>query len=667
MPFWSRKKDKEKKRLGPPGTSSPTSSPIHPPPAPALSRPATAHCPLCGIQVDPAYMDPHIDKCLQDHKKYEEDRQENEVNDTLPPGLSLGKPCPPDKVEEAVLWLMGRTPPGPASNTDLIRVVVQNFPGVLGDIVVVLLTMDDAQAQQWYAQYGLMPPREMHSPTAPPRPHDPWEFENAPMPAGLQECGLCSRFVPFDSWQEIQCPQRHAGCRPCLQQAVQASFQHARPPECPQCDYQLAFKEIQEILPFTDRASLEEMYSSIALQCSSVRRNQHWQTPPRATTYEDVITSPPQSHPQGEYEAEVLSQVLSSTSNFDSSKFLGRGRTADVYRGIVDSRIVAVKKLRVVDEGTVANYKREVELLKTMVGHPNIIDFISAPEYNAAPLMVMEYAPHGTLYDWLFGGGGQLPSWYQRLSSVADITLALQHLHTQYPPIIHRDVKTSNVYLKSSLQTMLGDFGAAHYSVAGQTRLPTGTQGYTDPNHSPDAVPTADLDIYGVGVVLFELFSGQKAQLTGSREQLPTRLLCQLGGQPIASLQDPRMQNQTRVSGVKCENVMPNGLCELWWNLALQCTAASPQRPTALHVSQQCRFLGKVVRALLGGGSEEGEAPPAQDVPPLCVVCCDNEAAHACWPCAHVIACDECLHLLEKDDVTCWICRSGVERTVRVV
>jgi serine/threonine protein kinase len=149
--------------------------------------------------------------------------------------------------------------------------------------------------------------------------------------------------------------------------------------------------------------------------------------------------------------------------------------------------------------------------------HPNLVTLYGCTSSRSrALLLVYEFVPNGTVADHLHGhrAAGRALAWPARLSVAVEAAAALAYLHAVEPPVVHRDVKTSNILLDAEFHVKVADFGmsrlfphdATHVSTA-----PQGTPGYVDPEYHQCYQLTDKSDVYSFGVVLVELVSSKPA------------------------------------------------------------------------------------------------------------------------------------------------------------
>ncbi|KAI3761298.1 hypothetical protein L1987_51710 [Smallanthus sonchifolius] len=262
--------------------------------------------------------------------------------------------------------------------------------------------------------------------------------------------------------------------------------------------------------------------------------------------------------------------ILTATGNFSNDRIIGRGGYGTVYRGVLpDGRVVAVKKkLREGIEGE-KEFKAEMEVL-TGNGfgwpHPNLVTLYGWCLDGSEKLLVYEYMEGGTLED-LIHDRIRFP-WRRRIHVAIDVAHALVFLHHEcHPPIVHRDVKGSNVLLDKKGTARVTDFGLARVVDVGGSHVSTmvaGTIGYVAPEYGHTCKATTKGDVYSYGVLVMELATGRRAveggeeylvewsrRMTGRRSIIPVSLLVSGLAEGAAE-----MRELLRL-GVRCTNDTP--------------------------------------------------------------------------------------------------------------
>ncbi|KAF3578206.1 hypothetical protein DY000_02034401 [Brassica cretica] len=203
-----------------------------------------------------------------------------------------------------------------------------------------------------------------------------------------------------------------------------------------------------------------------------------------------------------------------ATGGFKDSNVIGQGGFGCVYKASLDSNTkAAVKKIENVSQEAKREFQNEVELL-SKIQHSNIISLLgSASEINSS-FVVYELMEKGSLDDQLHGPScGSALTWHMRMKIALDTARGLEYLHEHCrPPVIHRDLKSSNILLDSSFNAKISDFGlAVSVGVHGSNNIKlSGTLGYVAPEYILDGKLTDKSDVYAFGVVLLELLLGRR-------------------------------------------------------------------------------------------------------------------------------------------------------------
>ncbi|KAG5250215.1 leucine-rich repeat receptor protein [Salix suchowensis] len=280
--------------------------------------------------------------------------------------------------------------------------------------------------------------------------------------------------------------------------------------------------------------------------------------------------------------------IIASTENFDLRYCIGTGGYGSVYRAQLPSgKLVALKKLhrREAEEPTFdKSFKNEVKLL-AHIRHRSIVRLYGFCLHRRCMFLIYEYMEKGSLFCALRNDVEAMElNWMKRAHIIKDIAHALSYLHHDCnPPIVHRDISSSNVLLNLESKSFVADFGMARLLDPDSSNLTVlaGTYGYIAPELAYTMVVTEKCDAYSFGVVALETLMGRHpGDILSSSDQAIT----------LKEVLDPRLQPPTN------EIVIQN-ICTVA-TLAFCCLHPNPKsRPSMNLVSQE--FLSP--RRSLGG------------------------------------------------------------------
>ncbi|XP_031125451.1 wall-associated receptor kinase-like 1 [Ipomoea triloba] len=247
-------------------------------------------------------------------------------------------------------------------------------------------------------------------------------------------------------------------------------------------------------------------------------------------------------------------ELEKATDRFNENRILGRGGQGTVYKGMLaDGRIVAVKKSVRVDESKIEEFINEVVIL-SRVNHRNVVKLLGCCLETEVPLLVYEFITNGTLFSLIHSDNlkdGFPFSWEMRLKIATEVADALAYLHSSSSiPILHRDIKSSNILLDKKYRAKVSDFGTSRSIAIDQTHVTTqvkGTFGYFDPEYFRSSQFTEKSDVYSFGVVLVELMTGNKAISFAKNEEersLATRFLLAMEGNQLFKILDKQVLEQ---------------------------------------------------------------------------------------------------------------------------
>lgn len=286
-----------------------------------------------------------------------------------------------------------------------------------------------------------------------------------------------------------------------------------------------------------------------------------------------------------------------ATDSFSEKNVLGQGGFGKVYKGILsDNTKIAVKRLMDHESagGEVA-FLREVEMISVAV-HKNLLKLIGYCTTPSERLLVYPFMRNLSVAHRLreIKPGESVLDWPKRKNIALGTARALEYLHEHCnPKIIHRDVKAANVLLDEDYEAVVGDFGLAKLVDVSKTSVTTqvrGTMGHIAPEYLSTGKSSERTDVFGYGIMLLELVTGQRAiELSRLEEEDDVLLLDHV----------KKLEREKQLSSIVDHNLGQNyniDEVEMMIQVALLCTQASPEhRPT----------MSEVVRMLEGEGLAE--------------------------------------------------------------
>ncbi|KAK7246993.1 hypothetical protein RIF29_41868 [Crotalaria pallida] len=211
--------------------------------------------------------------------------------------------------------------------------------------------------------------------------------------------------------------------------------------------------------------------------------------------------------------------IIKQTEDFDMKYCIGTGAYGSVYKVQLPSgKVVALKKLHGFEAENPAfdkSFRNEAKVLSE-IKHRNIVKLHGFCLHQRSMFLIYQYMEKGSLFSVLYDDAeAKELDWRKRVNIIKGVAHALSYLHHDCtPPIVHRDISSSNILLNSEWQPRVSDFGTARllqHDSSNRT-LVAGTYGYIAPELAYTMVVNEKCDVYSFGVVALETLVGSHPQ-----------------------------------------------------------------------------------------------------------------------------------------------------------
>ncbi|XP_039025762.1 receptor kinase-like protein Xa21 [Hibiscus syriacus] len=288
-----------------------------------------------------------------------------------------------------------------------------------------------------------------------------------------------------------------------------------------------------------------------------------------------------------------------ATDGFGDSRLLGSGSYASVYQGtLLDGMTFAVKVFKLELKGAFKSFDVECEVLRN-IRHRNLTKIISTCSNNHDfRALVLEFMPNGSLDKWLYSNNHFLDI-LQKLNILIDVASAVEYLHHGHTtPVVHCDIKPSNVLLDEDMVASLSDFGIAKLLCIEDSMIQTrtlATFGYMAPEYGSEGIVSIKGDVYSFGILMMETILGKKPT---DEMFIGEMSLKNLAEESIACMLD-KVGDTNFLSTAEKKHLVANHCALSILQVALECSGEMPDE--RLDMKEVVSKLEKIKVNLLNG------------------------------------------------------------------
>lgn len=277
------------------------------------------------------------------------------------------------------------------------------------------------------------------------------------------------------------------------------------------------------------------------------------------------------SSSKGDGESDTVVDCEIRWDDLHMGEEIGQGFYAVVYRGIWNGSNVAIKLYfkNEYSEGTLQDYQKEIDIMKRL-RHPNVLLFMGAAYSQKRLAIVTEFLPRGSLFKTLHKNNRALDI-RRRLRMALDVARGMNYLHHRNPPIVHRDLKSSNLLVDKNWTVKVGDFGLSRLKNATflTPKSGRGTPQWMAPEILRNEPSNEKSDVFSFGVILWELMT----------ESIPWNNLNALQVVGVVGFMDKRLE-------------LPDGLDPEVASIIRDCWKSDPgQRPSFEDIIRRMSIL----------------------------------------------------------------------------